>query len=138
MARDEDSDKIALSSTEVVSPGMWNIIRTSVSFRPVRQHPRPRRLAVAVTAGFQRFLGHNDKAGGVKRVHDGHGAAFANEYGHLYFTPLIRGTTCRQHFHACDNVLRCPSHFVPSSMPAEVPRQTGTLPCRLTASGPCC
>jgi hypothetical protein len=33
MARDEDSDKIAISSTEVVSPGMWNIIRTSVSFR---------------------------------------------------------------------------------------------------------
>ena len=78
-------------------------------------------LAVAVTAGFQRIVGHNDEAGGVYRVHNGHGTAFANEYSHFRFTPFIGATGSataialgyyREHFHACDNVLCGLSHFV--------------------------
>jgi hypothetical protein len=71
-------------------------------------------LAVAVTAGFQRIVGHNDEAGGVYRVHNGHGTAFANEYSHFRFTPFIGATGSataialgyyREYFHACDDVL---------------------------------
>jgi hypothetical protein len=78
-------------------------------------------LAVAVTAGFQRIVGHNDEAGGAYRVHNGHGAAFANKYSHFRFTPFIGATGSataialgyyREHFHACDNVLCGLSHFV--------------------------
>jgi hypothetical protein len=79
-------------------------------------------LAVAVTAGFQRIVGHNDEAGGVYRVHNGHGTAFANEYSHFRFTPFIGATGSataialgyyREYFHACDDVLCGLSHFVP-------------------------
>src|SRR3954468_11753648 len=44
MVGDEDSDKTAISSTEV-SLGMWTIIRTSTPFRLERVQCRPRRLA---------------------------------------------------------------------------------------------
>src|ERR1700730_7682505 len=39
----------------------------------VKCHPwsYPDALAVAVTAGFQRIVGHNDEAGGVYRIHNG-------------------------------------------------------------------
>ena len=52
----------------------------------------PDALAVAVTAGFQRIVGHNDEAGRVYRVYNGHGTAFANEYSHFRFTPFIGAT----------------------------------------------
>jgi hypothetical protein len=90
--------------------------------RTVRGYVEGSGLAVAVTAGFQRIVGHNDEAGGVYRVHNGNGAAFANEYSHFRFTPFIGATGSataialgyyREHFHACDNVLYGLSHFVP-------------------------
>ena len=80
----------------------------------VRGYVEGSALAVAVTAGFQRIVGHNDEAGGVYRVYNGHGTAFANEYSHFRFTPFIGATGSataialgyyREHFHACDNVL---------------------------------
>src|SRR6478736_3657856 len=76
----------------------------------------------AATASFQRIVGHNDEAGSVYRVYNGHRTAFANEYRHFRFTPFIGATGSaaaialgydREHFHACDNVLCGLSHSVP-------------------------
>ena len=77
---------------------------------------------IPVTAGFQGFLGHNDEARCVGRIHDGHSIRFLNDYSHFRFTPFIHPTGFtnaialgyyREHFHACDNVLCGASHFIP-------------------------
>jgi len=68
------------------------------------------------------IVGHNDEAGSVYRVYNGHRTAFANEYSHFRFTPFIGPTGSataialgyyREPFHACNNVLCGLSHSVP-------------------------